>query len=665
MATAPLANPPMPGIAYGAYPQRRISEPSKMEALERFWLGFREVIRFDRSGRYRRFAARVIAAEARYARLQDPDFDAALVALRGRLGQHGLDDDTLVQAFAIVREAIHRELGMRPFRSQIIAARIMLDRRLAEMHTGEGKTLAIALAAASAALAGVPVHVLTANDYLVTRDAASLARVYHRLGLEVGTVTAGMPPEQRRREYARSITYCTAKELVFDYLRDRLLPHMSSSPLRQRAHRLERDEATAPLLRGLCLAIVDEADNVLLDEAVTPLILSQPGRGLLEPHHLQQALRLGQRLKEERHYHLEAQQRTARLTPAGQHEIERHCEAWGGLWRNTRFRENFAVLALNALQCYHRDRDYLVQDGKIEMIDPTTGRIAAGRQWGRGLHQLLELKESCEPSEPNQTLAQITYQRFFPRYWQLGGASATLREARAELWQIYELAITRVPLHQPSRRRDLPTRLFATHAAKWRAAIARCREMTALGRAVLIGTDSVADSEALAAMLAEAGVAASVLNARQDRDEAETVAQAGHPGCVTVATNMAGRGTDIPLAPEVKARGGLHVISCQLNSSARIDRQLLGRCARQGDPGSTETLLALDDPLIARYVPAVIRRLAATFEKRDRGLPRWFAAAASRWSQRLEARRQSSLRHRLRARDRQLQRWLAVGGPGE
>ncbi|MGF1642375.1 MAG: hypothetical protein ACFCUJ_01955 [Thiotrichales bacterium] len=665
MPAALLTIPPVPGIVHGAYPQQRVVEPSKLDTLERIWLGLRESLRLNRLGRYRRFAARVIALEARYSGLSEAQFSATTSDLRTRLGRQGLDDTVLVDAFAVVREAIHRSLGLRPFATQIIAARIMLDRRLAEMHTGEGKTLAIALAAASAALAGIPVHVITANDYLVTRDAEQLRGVYGLLGLDVGAIVAGLPPDQRRAEYARSITYCTAKELVFDYLRDRMLPRMNGNSLQQRMHQFRDERAAQPLLRGLCLAIIDEADNVLLDEAVTPLILSQPGRSLLEPRHLSQALGIARVMQSQRHYQIDTHQRTAYLSGAGQDLASARSETWGGLWRNTRFRENLTMLALSALHCYQRDRDYLVHEGKIEMIDPTTGRIAAGRQWARGLHQLLELKEGCELSNPNQTLAQITYQRFFPRYLQLGGASATLHEARGELWQLYGLGVVRVPLRRPSRRNDRPPRLFLTRTAKWQAVTSRCRALSAQGRALLIGTDSVADSETLAHVLEQAGLAPVVLNARQDRDEAETVARAGRPGCITVATNMAGRGTDISLTPDVKQRGGLHVINCQLNGSARIDRQLHGRCARQGDPGSTETLLSLEDPLIARYLPAWLRRILARLARQGQAVPHWLARPAIRWPQRLETRRQRALRRRLRARDRQLRRWLAVGGPGE
>ncbi len=658
---------PLPGIIHGQYPERRATEPGWLDPLRRHISAWREWLKLDALGPYRRFASRVDGLAVTYRPLDNRAFAAAICDVRANLGRHGLVDEHLAHAFAVAREAIRRETGMTPFATQVIAARVMLDRRLAEMHTGEGKTLAIALAAGSAALAGIPVHVLTANEYLVARDAESLSRIYARLGLTVGAVTADLGAEARRAAYARDITYATAKELVFDYLRDRQLPHMARSALQRRVLGLTAPghAGVQPVLRGLCLAIVDEADNVLLDEAITPLVLSRPGGGLLETRHLHQALGLARGLEQPLHYTLDPHGHTVQLTEAGRQIVDETSAGWGGLWRSPRFREGLTILALSALHAYHRDRDYLLVAGKVQMVDATTGRLAEGRQWSRGLHQLLEIKEGCETSPTLQTLAQITYQRFFPRYLQLGGTSATLREATRELWHVYGLAVTRVPLKRPSRRIDLPPRLYYRTAHKWQAVVDRVREVAAEGRAVLIGTDSVADSEALSRLMERAGISHIVLNARQDRDEAEIVALAGQPGAVTVATNMAGRGTDIPLADAVRARGGLHVISCQHNSSARIDRQLHGRCARQGDPGSTETILSLEDPLLRRYLPAVLRAGLPTLWPDAQRLPAWLVRLLIAWPQRREEARQRRLRARLLQRDRQVRKWLAIGGAGE
>jgi preprotein translocase subunit SecA len=299
------------------------------------------------------------------------------------------------------------------------------------------------------------------------------------------------------------------------------------------------------------------------------------------------------------------------------------------------------------------------------MIDQTTGRVAPGRVWSRGLQQLLELKEGCPPSGEQETIAQITYQRFFPRYHHLCGMSGTLIEAQAELASVYGLRIARLPLLRASRRVQLPVRVFATRDHKWEAVIARVRELRAQGRPVLIGTDSVADSEQLGLLLTAAGLPHALLNARNDRAEADVIARAGMAGQITVATNMAGRGTDIPLAPNVAERGGLHVICCQQNASARIDRQLHGRAARQGDPGSVETILSLEDGLLARVLPAALPRLLALFWSGARPLPAWLGALVARFPQRIEERWQRAQRRMLQQQDERAEQRLSFAGRGE
>jgi preprotein translocase subunit SecA len=330
-----------------------------------------------------------------------------------------------------------------------------------------------------------------------------------------------------------------------------------------------------------------------------------------------------------------------------------------------RFREGLIGQALAALYLYHRDRDYLLKDDAVHIIDPTTGRRAEGRQWSRGLHQLLEMKEGCLPSNEFQAIAQITYQRFFPRYLQVGGTSATLRESRSELQFVYELPVVKVPRRKSSRLTYLPQRLYFKRRYRWRAVVKRVIELRAQGRPVLIGTDSVADSEALARSLRSAQVPHVVLNARQDDKEAHIVARAGKSRQVTVTTNMAGRGTDIPLEKSVVECGGLHVIHCQHNASRRIDRQLRGRCGRQGEPGSVETLLCLEDTLIARYLSAKMIQLLSKVFDISKPLPHWLGILLSAIPQRLEEGRQRDLRDRLRRSDRQVQQWLAISGRGE
>jgi preprotein translocase subunit SecA len=333
-----------------------------------------------------------------------------------------------------------------------------------------------------------------------------------------------------------------------------------------------------------------------------------------------------------------------------------------GLWRNRQHRDEIVCTAIAATRLFQKDRHYLVRDGHVSIIDERTGRIASGRVWSQGLQQLIELKEGCTPSSETVPVAQITYQRLFRRYLALTGMSGTLREARNELLATYGLGVVRVPLHHPDLRRRLKTRFYPTRGAQWSAVLDRILRVTATGRPVLVGTDSVVDSEELGRRLLEAGVDHAVLNARQDREEATIIAAAGSRGHVTVATNMAGRGTDIALAPGVAELGGLHVICCQHNASRRLDRQLVGRCARRGDPGSTEALLSLEHPSVAKYVPQWTRRMVPEhgFER-----PQWLLWLLVNTPQWVEERRHQVQRQELMRRDAQTQRSLSFGRPME
>jgi preprotein translocase subunit SecA len=617
--------------------------------------------------RQQRFLDAAEAQQATVRGLQEAALQTRIRRVRARLAAEGFVDEVMAESFALVREATRRALGLEQFPTQLIAARIMLGNRLAEMATGEGKTLAAGLVAATAALAGVPVHVITSNDYLVGRDAEHLGPVYRLLGLSVGAVTRPLDQAQRRAAYGCDITYCTAKELTFDYLRDRIVRRHLASELHDRVRQLDGGE-TRPaglLLRGLWMAVVDEADSILIDEARTPLILSQPRVNPQQQAYVEQALRIAPHLTAGRHFRLDPSTQRAELTPAGCDELAKRAAALGGLWQDRRHREDIVSLALVAQHLLFRDRHYIVRDRKILMVDQTTGRVAPGRVWSRGLQQLLEAKEGCPPSGEMETIAQITYQRFFPRYLRLCGMSGTLAEAQAELRAVYGLRVERVPLRKPCRRISLGTRVFTTREDKWQFVVERVRQMQRAGRPVLIGTDSVADSDQLSIRLAAARLEHQVLNARQDSEEAAIVARAGEAGRVTVTTNMAGRGTDIRLSPGVAERGGLHVICCQHNSSPRIDRQLHGRAARQGDPGSVETVLSLEDGLLARFFPAGLRRACAAAAGSSRVLPAGLGRLMALLPQRMEERRQRMQRKQLLQQDRKSEQRMSFAGRGE
>ena len=644
-------------LAGGRYPERSERREGKLDralgGLHYFAGGAA-----SRPGRLARIVAAVNGASEGLTALSGEALRERAARLRAPLQRAGLGDLALAGAsFALVREAAARTIGQRHFDVQLLGGWAMLQGMLAEMETGEGKTLTATLAAATGALAGRAVHVVTVNDYLAERDAQWMRPVYEALGLTVGFVRQGMEPAQRRAAYACDVAYCSNKEVAFDYLRDRMVLGGRPRPIASRIEALSgAGEDARLLLRGLQFAIVDEADSVLVDEARTPLILSAQGRHSQEEQLHRDALALARELGEGDY---RVGEDGVEISDQGLEKLEVLSERLSGVWRGPRRREQLVRQALAALLVFQRDRHYLVRDGKVVIIDENTGRLMPDRSWEQGLHQLIEIKEGCEVTGRRETLARISYQRFFRRYVHLAGMTGTAREVAAELWAVYRLRVAAVPTHRPGLRRSLPGRIVGSSARKWQAAVARIAELHRAGRPVLVGTRSVEASETLARHLDEAGLAYRLLNARQDRDEAEIIARAGERGCITVATNMAGRGTDIRLGAGVADGGGLHVLATELNDSARIDRQLFGRCARQGDPGSCEAILALDEALIAAHFPA-----AASLRRLER-LPRWLGRcvfAIARWR---AERAHSRARRDLLDLDDYLGDILAFSGRGE
>ena len=593
------------------------------------------------------------------ASASDVELRARAAALRPRLRRAGFDDVALAgEAFALVREASVRATRLRHFDVQLIGGWAMLRGMIAEMDTGEGKTLTATLAAATAALAGRAVHIVTVNDYLAERDSAQMAPVYERLGLTVGCVRQGQPPPERRAAYACDIAYCSNKEIAFDYLRDRLVLGGKPHPIAMRLDALSGNQGAGQLLlRGLQFAIVDEADSVLVDEARTPLILSGMSDQTAGEALHRAALDMAKGL-EASDYRIGEEGIV--ISPAALKKLERMAKPRGGIWNGPRRREQLVRQALTALHVFQRDKHYLVREGKVVIIDEYTGRLMPDRSWEQGLHQLIELKEQCDITAQRDTLARISYQRFFRRYVHLCGMTGTAAEIAGELRAVYRLRVARIPTNRPIRRNRQPTRCFGTAEAKWRAVVQAIVARNAARQPVLVGTRSVAASEQLAARLDDAGVPYRLLNARQDRDEAEIVAKAGEPGCVTVATNMAGRGTDIRLASGVVERGGLHVIATELHDAARIDRQLYGRCGRQGDPGSFEAILALEDDLVKSFA-----RLACVGLARFDRVPAWLGATVFRLAQWRAERTHSRARRDLLDLDDYLGDILAFSGRGE
>jgi preprotein translocase subunit SecA len=643
----------LPGATY---PEREEAREGRLERLATRLRYFTGGLRAGE--RLQGIVAATEAAGAELGGLTDEALRARAAALRARLRREGYAELSLAaSAFALAREAAARTLGLRHFDVQLIGGWAMLNGMLAEMETGEGKTLTATLAAATAALAGRAVHVITVNDYLAERDAQWMGPVYEALGITVGCVKQGMDPAARRAAYRCEVTYCSNKEIAFDYLRDRRVLGGRPRAIAMRVDALGGGGVGSRLLlRGLQFAIVDEADSVLVDEARTPLILSaEADHSQAEALHAQ-ALELARQLGEE-DYRLG--DTGVEITAQGLHRLEELGAGMHGVWRGPRRREQLVRQALSALHAFKRDKHYLVRDGKVVIIDENTGRLMPDRSWEQGLHQLIELKEGCEVTGRRETLARISYQRFFRRYVHLAGMTGTASEVASELWAVYRLRVATVPTHKPGRRVRLRDDVYGSSAAKWRAVVNAVAALHGAGRPVLIGTRSVAASETLAEHLDGAQIPYRLLNARQDKDEAEIVAQAGQPGRVTVATNMAGRGTDIKLAPGVAERGGLHVIATELNDSGRIDRQLFGRCARQGDEGSCQAILAIEEDLVASFLPsaAMLRRIGRLPPRLGR-----LVFAAAQWR---AERAHSRARRDLLDLDDYLGDILAFSGRGE
>ncbi len=612
---------------------------------------------------------RAVTGEASAMREQPDDvvaqrFRAEMQALKAS-GSDVLDPARLAAAFACIGEASRRRLGLWPHPVQFVGARVLLSGRLAEMQTGEGKTLVAALAATAMAGSGAAVHVVSTNDYLARRDCEEMQPLFQFFGLSGACIQGGMEADERRAAYSAAICYVSGKELVFDYLKDRLAGH-GTQPLQ--VDRLRRlwattpdnraiDDAAKPLIPALHFAIVDEADSVLIDEARTPMIISREAPALYEPELLQWAIDAARGLQRDRHFRIGAA-RDLELLPGAADACPPLPEGARAVWRARTWRELLLRQALTALHLFELDQHYILADGKVQIVDESTGRVMADRSWEQGLHQLIEAKEGVELTLGRETMARMTFQRFFRRYYLLSGLTGTAAEASRELWTVYRLAVRRIPPNRPSRRRRLPDVCVASAAAKWQFVAEEAQAASARGQPVLVGTRSVEASEQVAAELSCRGLPHVVLNARQDAEEAQIVAEAGLGGRVTVATNMAGRGTDIKLDAAAREAGGLHVILTEFHESPRVDRQLFGRCGRQGEVGSTRAIVASTDALFIQHAPWLRRLLRLHMPAlRHVGLRMTVWRAQQRSERRAYRTRMQTLRQ-----DRELSRLIGFSG---
>lgn len=655
-----------PGISDGFYPERPPESSTWLDTLSHTLSGLTRDIASSKK-KWRKTIESINIHGSRLETIDEAGLADTTRELRVQLHSQGLTSDLVCQAFALVREVADRTIGMRHFDSQLIGGWLMVHGHLAEMETGEGKTLAATLSAATAALAGIPVHVVTVNDFLVTRDVELMGLVYRKLGLSVAAVTSDQDEPTRRLGYNCDITYCTNKQLAFDYLRDRIQIGGDQNRLRLKLERLHdpNGRTSRLFLRGLCFAIIDEADSVLIDEARTPLIISRQISCSEEEELYRQAMSIAAELTANTHFTIDHNERRVKLSDAGSDFLDDRAAILGKIWKSTRQREELVQQALSAHYLYERDRHYLVKEDKVMIIDENTGRVMADRSWERGLHQMIEIKENCALSGQQEHIGRLTYQRFFRRYLHLSGMTGTAHEVRREMWSVYHLPVTRVPTHKPCRRRGLGQRIYPGKAAKWSAVVDRVCELHEQNRPVLVGTRSVGDSELLSELLEKDGLEHQVLNARQDAEEAQIIARAGQQGCITVATNMAGRGTDIPLGRGVAENGGLHVISTERNDARRIDRQLFGRCGRQGDRGSYESFLSLEDEIFQNYYESFFHLISLFVNRIEIKTTRKMVSAAMGFAQLSRERKYRRMRQDLLQTDEQLGRLLAFSGKME
>lgn len=623
-----------------------------------------------RSGIARQFlqdAEAVDKMECDWTGLSDHDLRLRLHEFREQFRRGGEQAEAeLLPALAGLREAAHRKLGLRAFPVQLAGALALYRGKLVEMATGEGKTLTAGLAAALSGWNPQPTHVITVNDYLVKRDAEWLGPFYRFCGASVGYVVGGSSPDERRAGHACDITYTTSKELLADFLRDRLRMGGLRHPEQRLIRNLLRPGGGSGqgdlVLRGLHSAIVDEADSVLIDEAVTPLIISAPKENKALENVVSMAARIVSPLEKGTHYRVDQRYREIDLTDAGRDAVEEECENLPGIWRGLHRRDELIQQALVAREFFLKDKQYVVVDGKIVIVDEFTGRQMPQRSWRQGMHQAIEAKEGIQISHPTETTARLSFQRFFRFFEKLSGMTGTANEAADEFWRIYRLPVVRIPTNKRCIRQRLPERVFVSETEKWAAIVEEIKAVHASGRPILVGTRSVNSSQKLADLLKTERLNFQLLNAVHHLEEAQIVADAGQRDRITIATNMAGRGTDIKLGKGVSELGGLHVIGTERHESGRVDRQLFGRSGRQGDAGSARMFSCLVDELPRRHLNMAVRGSALSLLKSGFPMSRSAGLAALKRAQSAAERFSFKQRKSVLATDTWMEDALAFTG---
>ncbi len=552
-------------------------------------------------------------------------------------GQDGVQNlTTKLRALKVIAQTACQQIAQRPSLPQLMTALTMTEGYLIQLAPGEGKTLSVAIAAVMQAWSGKPLHIVTSNDYLAARDAELMQPLYAACDVTVSAITSDTPPHALANCYRQHIVYATAKQFLADFLRDDLLLNGARDPLRRRLWHAHNEQAEKqPVMRGLYAVIIDEADGILIDEATTPLIIASPEQ---DKANMLDAIRLARdlvdALKLNEDYTLYNKgSGSVHLTESGKKNIETLALGFSTYWQVPTRREEIFNLAIMAREVFQLDRHYIIQDGAVIIVDESTGRSMPGRSWSHGIHQSIEARMNVDLTPLTKISARMTFQEFFRHYHRLSGASGTLHGLDFELWKTFGLHILRVPPQTPSRLQILPRRCFVTRQAKLESFVQRIVELHEQNLPVLVGSRRILDSEEIASLLRGRGLACTVLNAKEHEFEAQIVSQAGQSASITVATNMAGRGTDIKITPAVEALGGLQVLMFEAHESPRVDWQLFGRAGRQGAKGTAQAFVSLQEELITKYTPAWFKPIDVIWPDRHTrakvAITQWLAQKAA------------------------------------
>jgi preprotein translocase subunit SecA len=557
-----------------------------------------------------REAKKIVKLSASYELLNDAQFKSKILECKEnfKLDRVKKDKKLLHNAMAIVCEASYRSLGIRPYEVQVLGALSMYRNFIIQMYTGEGKTLTAGLTAVLYGWSGNPCHVVTSNDYLAKRDSQELSTLYSLCEVSVGFIESEMNNDERKGIYKKNIVYATSNNILADFLRDQMVNDNAYNFNGLLLQHLKQEKNQEQVLQGLHTIIVDEADSLLADEAIVPLIISIPKENRPLKNTISAAKELSRILEEGKHYKVNKKYEEVVLTEDGEVYIEELSHSLDALWKSKKRREYLVTQAIVAKVFYLNGTHYVIQDDKLVIVDEKTGRLMPDRSWGNGLHQAIEAKEGIELSDPTETHIKMSFQRFFRLYKNICGMSGTLQGLSRELWHIYDLLVLKIPKRIPNNYLKYKEKIVRSQSEKWQVVVEEVLKIHQTKQPILIGTRSIKDSEKLSEKLKKHSISHQVLNALYHDSEAEIIAKAGELGMVTIATNMAGRGTDIKVPEESIDVGGLHVIATERHTSERIDKQLFGRTARKGQPGSVQQIVSLEDELFSKNAPKWLQK---------------------------------------------------------